>query len=62
MEIEYRFLYLQESFAELPDVRLMRCADYFAKAFSGVTTAHFSLQKILKDFSPRKAIEVRVAA
>lgn len=47
-----------ESFAQLPDVQLLRCADYFARSFSGVTTSQFCLSKFLKDHTLVKAIEM----
>eukprot|EP00271_Cylindrocystis_brebissonii_P020967 TRINITY_DN7278_c0_g1_i1.p1 TRINITY_DN7278_c0_g1~~TRINITY_DN7278_c0_g1_i1.p1 ORF type:complete len:603 (+),score=137.84 TRINITY_DN7278_c0_g1_i1:263-2071(+) len=49
---------MSESFVDVPEGRLMRCADYFARAFSTVTTAHFQWHKLLRDLPPAKAVEV----
>jgi hypothetical protein len=49
---------LQESFASVPDVQLMRCADYFARAFVTVTSSQFAWNKILRESSIAKTIEV----
>jgi hypothetical protein len=48
----------QESFASVPDVQLMRCADYFARAFVTVTSSQFAWNKILRESSIAKTIEV----
>eukprot|EP01018_Ginkgo_biloba_P025619 Gb_32106 [translate_table: standard] len=37
------------SYENAPDIQLMRCADYFARAFSAVSSAQFPLNKILKE-------------
>lgn len=50
--------FLQESFASVPDVQLMRCADYFGRAFAAVTTAQFGWNKILRENTIVKAIDV----
>lgn len=50
--------FLQESFASVPDVQLMRCADYFGRAFASVTTAQFGWNKILRENTILKAIDV----
>lgn len=49
---------ISESFAELPDVQLMRFADYFGRAFNLVTPPQFGWNKILKESSLSKAVEV----
>lgn len=50
--------FLQESFASVPDIQLMRCADYFGRAFAAVTTAQFGWNKILRENTIVKAIDV----
>lgn len=50
--------FFQESFASVPDVQLLRCADYFGRAFSAVTTAQFGWNKILRETPLAKTIEV----
>jgi hypothetical protein len=52
----------QESFGELPDVQLMRFADYFGKAFNQVTSAQFGWNKLLKESSLVKAVDVSVGS
>eukprot|EP00897_Mesotaenium_endlicherianum_P000017 jgi/Mesen1/10015/ME000722S09297 len=49
---------ISESFSSAPDVQLMRCADYFARAFANVTTAQFNWLKLLKESELAKAVEV----
>eukprot|EP00249_Psilotum_nudum_P023032 c28732_g1_i1 orf=527-2284(+) len=49
---------ISDSFSSLPDVQLMRCADYFARAFSQVSHFQFGWAKILKDYSVEKAVEI----
>jgi hypothetical protein len=49
---------ITESFASVPDVQLMRCADYFARAFVTVTSSQFAWNKILRESSIAKTIEV----
>jgi hypothetical protein len=49
---------IAESFASVPDVQLLRCADYFGRAFSSVTTAQFGWNKILRETPLAKAIEI----
>lgn len=48
----------QESFASVPDVQLLRCADYFGRAFSAVTTSQFGWNKILRETPLTKTTEV----
>lgn len=48
---------VSESFVDLPDVQLMRFADYFGRAFNAVTPSQFGWNKILKE-SLSKAVEV----
>jgi hypothetical protein len=48
----------QESFASVPNVQLMRCADYFARAFTSITSAQFAWNKILRESPVAKTIEV----
>lgn len=53
------FLYeISESFSELPDVQLMRFADYFERVFSAVSPTQFGWNKILKESSVAKAVEI----
>jgi hypothetical protein len=49
---------ITESFASVPDVQLMRCADYFACAFASITSAQFAWNKILRESPVAKTIEV----
>jgi hypothetical protein len=49
---------ITESFASVPDVQLMRCADYFARAFTSITSAQFAWNKILRESPVAKTIEV----
>eukprot|EP00475_Leptophrys_vorax_P023644 TRINITY_DN32394_c0_g1_i1.p1 TRINITY_DN32394_c0_g1~~TRINITY_DN32394_c0_g1_i1.p1 ORF type:complete len:610 (-),score=50.92 TRINITY_DN32394_c0_g1_i1:436-2223(-) len=49
---------ISESFADRPDVQLMRCADFFARAFSGVLPSQLNIPKIIKDSSMAKALDV----
>ncbi|CAM6047134.1 unnamed protein product [Sphagnum compactum] len=49
---------ITESFASVPDVQLMRCADYFARAFASITSAQFAWNKILRESPVAKTIEV----
>ncbi|CAK9878875.1 unnamed protein product [Sphagnum jensenii] len=49
---------ITESFASVPDVQLMRCADYFAHAFASITSAQFAWNKILRESPVAKTIEV----
>ncbi|CAM6032493.1 unnamed protein product [Sphagnum compactum] len=49
---------ITESFASVPDVQLMRCADYFARAFVTVTSSQFAWNKILREASISKTIEI----
>lgn len=49
---------IAESFASVPDVQLLRCADYFGRAFSAVTTAQFGWNKILRESPLAKTIEI----
>lgn len=51
-------VFIQESFASLPDIQLLRCADYFGRAFSSVTTAQFGWNKILRETPIVKSLEV----
>lgn len=48
----------QESFASSPDVQLMRCADYFGRAFAAVSPAQFAWNRILRESAIAKAVEV----
>lgn len=48
---------VSESFAESPDVQLMRFADYFGRAFNLVTPTQFGWNKILRE-SLSKAAEI----
>lgn len=48
---------ISESFAESPDVQLMRFADYFGRAFNLVTPTQFGWNKILRE-SLSKATEI----
>jgi hypothetical protein len=50
--------FFQESFASVPDVQLLRCADYFGRAFSAVTAAQFGWNKILRETPLAKTVEV----
>jgi hypothetical protein len=47
-----------ESFASVPDVQLLRCADYFGRAFSAVTAAQFGWNKILRETPLAKTVEI----
>ncbi|XP_024381023.1 uncharacterized protein [Physcomitrium patens] len=49
---------ISESFASLPDIQLLRCADYFGRAFSSVTTAQFGWNKILRETPIVKSLEI----
>ncbi|KAI5056372.1 hypothetical protein GOP47_0028190 [Adiantum capillus-veneris] len=49
---------ISELFATSPGVQLMRFADYFGRAFSLVTPTQFGWNKILKESSLAKAVEV----
>lgn len=49
---------ISESFSELPDVQLMRFADYFGRAFNAITPSQFGWNKILKESSMAKAAEI----
>ncbi|GAQ81002.1 hypothetical protein KFL_000680180 [Klebsormidium nitens] len=49
---------VSDSFASNLEIQLMRCADYFARAFSSVTTASFQWHNILKENSLVKASEI----
>ncbi|KAG0584247.1 hypothetical protein KC19_3G196100 [Ceratodon purpureus] len=49
---------IAESFASAPDVQLLRCADFFGRAFSAVTTAQFGWNKILRETPLAKTIEI----
>ncbi|KAL2642219.1 hypothetical protein R1flu_009806 [Riccia fluitans] len=49
---------ISESFAALPDIQLMRLADYFARVFNPVTNAQFSWNKILRDVPIAKSVEI----
>ncbi|CAI6011898.1 unnamed protein product [Closterium sp. NIES-65] len=54
---------ISESFAGMPDVQLMRCADFFARAFSAVLPSQLNIPKIIRDSSLAKALdEVRTTA
>lgn len=46
------------SYEKAPDVQLMRFADYFARAFSSVTSAQFPLNKMLKESTVAKLAEM----
>jgi hypothetical protein len=50
----------QESFAFVLDVQLMRCADYFARAFVTVTSSQFAWNKKFRESSIAKTIEVNL--
>ncbi|BBN01105.1 hypothetical protein MPTK1_2g04670 [Marchantia polymorpha subsp. ruderalis] len=49
---------ISESFATLPDVQLIRLADYFARAFNPVTNAQFAWNKILRESPFAKTVEI----
>ncbi|CAM6089854.1 unnamed protein product [Calypogeia fissa] len=49
---------ISESFETLPDVQLIRCADYFAHAFNPVTNEKFTWNKMLRESPVSKTIEV----
>ncbi|GJP39274.1 hypothetical protein CLOM_g23663 [Closterium sp. NIES-68] len=48
---------ISESFAGMPDVQLMRCADFFARAFSAVLPSQLNMPKIIRDSSLAKALD-----
>ncbi|CAI5966879.1 unnamed protein product [Closterium sp. NIES-64] len=49
---------ISESFAGMPDVQLMRCADFFARAFSAVLPSQLNIPKIIRDSSLAKALDL----
>ncbi|CAI5962354.1 unnamed protein product [Closterium sp. NIES-64] len=42
----------------MPDVQLMRCADFFARAFSAVLPSQLNIPKIIRDSSLAKALDL----
>lgn len=49
---------ISESFAAMPDIQLMRCTDFFARAFSAVLPSQLNIPKMIKDSSLVKVLDV----
>ncbi|CAH2033696.1 unnamed protein product [Thlaspi arvense] len=47
-----------ESYASQPDIQLMRYADYFGRALSGVSSAHFPWVKTFKESPLSKLVDI----
>eukprot|EP00245_Coleochaete_scutata_P006885 TRINITY_DN21698_c0_g1_i1.p1 TRINITY_DN21698_c0_g1~~TRINITY_DN21698_c0_g1_i1.p1 ORF type:complete len:571 (+),score=102.26 TRINITY_DN21698_c0_g1_i1:219-1931(+) len=61
IDVEHLSAFLSDistNFADSPEIQLMRCGDYFARAFSLVTPAQIAWNKFLRDSALPKAIEV----
>ncbi|CAI5494587.1 unnamed protein product [Closterium sp. Naga37s-1] len=57
-ELSAFLIEISDSFAGMPDVQLMRCADFFARAFSAVLPSQLNLPKIIRDSSLAKALDL----